>query len=532
MRKIIVLSSFALALFLLLLFNQSKIGLEKVDQTNSTLENEETKTKTEEVMSDYQYGISTSDRLAADVAKEVLDEGGTAIDAAVAISYALGISEPYGSGIGGGGGMMIKLKDEEPVFLDYREVSDKTGEQRDDMIAIPSFVYAMDYINDQYGSLPMERLIQPAIDMAEEGIPVSEELAYQLNYYKDWISHVYPEGYDMNNNPLKVGDTFKLPKVAKILRQIVDDGPDSFYEMLQEEMRDPLQFEIDELKEIVVQEKKPLETVVDGYTFYAPPKPFSGETALQILKGIELSDIPSVWEGNVQDLVQLFKITRNSYAYRFENNGDPAFVKESDGLTDDVLDYITTNEDFEMIEDDEPVSTTHFSIVDQYGNIVSATNTLGNFFGHKQNQFGFFFNSNLTVASPNSDSPNRLEPYKRSRTFMAPMMFEKDDEIIALGSPGGSRIPELMSQVIHSYMEDNDLQKAVDKLRISVLNDNVAFEDYIAPEISTSLEEEGYGVSVNTSPLFFGGINAIGKKDQQIFGVADSRRHGTLLISE
>lgn len=527
MRKIIFLGSFAIGLLLLLIFNQSNIGMEQSIHTKNTLEDSVIEAKGE-----YSYGISTSDKLAAEVAQEILEDGGTAIDAAIAISYALGITEPYGSGIGGGGGMMIKKHGEKPIFLDYREVSDQTGKQREDMMAIPSFVYAMDYISEKYGTLPIEKLIQPSIEMAKQGIPVSEELANQLKNYDYWISPVYSEGYDMHNNPLEVGDTLKQAKVGKILESIVEQGPDSFYEMLQNKMRQPLEFDIDKLKEIVVEEREPIKTTINGYTFYAPPGPFSGETTLQILTASAAYNLPAIWEGNVNDLVDNFKITRNSYAHRFNHIGDPNFVEPSHGLEKDVIDYIATNEDFEMIEDDEPVSTTHFSIVDEYGNVVSATNTIGNFFGHKKNEFGFFHNSNLTIADKNSDSPNKLEPYKRSRTFMSPMILENDQEIIAIGSPGGSRIPEILAQVTYSYIDNGKIEEAVEKLRVSVLNDQVAFENYIAPEISTSLEEAGYGVSVNTSTLFFGGVNVIGKKDKKIFGIADNRRLGTVLISE
>lgn len=527
MRKLIVLSSFAFALLILLIFNQSGDGLEQIEQTSDKMES-----NVIAAAGNYKYGISTSDQLAGEVGQQILEEGGTAVDAAVAMSYALGISEPYGSGIGGGGGMMIKFADEEPVFLDYREVSDQTGEQRDDMLAIPSFVYAMDYITKHYGSLPIEQLIQPAINMAIDGIPISEELAYQLDFYQNWISDVYPEGYDINNNPLQAGDTLKQQKVGKILQDIIEKGPDSFYELIQSKLSNPLQFELDELKNIVIRETKPLEVEIDGYTFYAPAAPFSGETTLQILKGLEQHHTAPTWEGNVQDLIDTFTITRNSYAHRFHQIGDPKFVDVPDGLTDEMISYITTNENFDIIEDDEPVSTTHFSIIDEAGTIVSTTNTLGNFFGHKKNELGFFLNSNLTVASPHSDSPNKLEPYKRSRTFMSPIIFENSDEIVALGSPGGSRIPEMVAQVVHSYLASGELDEAVGKLRISVLNNNVAFENYIAPEISTSLSNAGYDASVNTSTLFFGGINAVGMKDKQLFGVADSRRQGTLLISE
>lgn len=527
MRRLIVLTSSSLFLLLLLMFNQSSFGSEKTNSQDDTLDNTVVKTE-----GNYAYGISTSDKLAAEVAQEVLEDGGTAIDAAVAISYALGITEPYGSGIGGGGGMMIKMKDEAPVFLDYREVSDKTGEQREDMMAVPSFVYAMDYIADKYGTLPIEQLIQPSIQMANDGVPVSEELAFQLNYYKDWIGPIFPEGYDMNNNPLELGDTFRQKKLGTILKMIADEGPDSFYEMLQNKMKQPLQFEIDEIKDIVIQEKEPLMNEVDGYTFYAPPAPFSGETALQILQAMEQNNTPAVWDGSVKDFANMFKVTRNSYAYRFNHIGDPAFVDMPNGLEEDVIEHIATNEEFEFTEDEEPISTTHFSIIDEAGNVVSATNTLGNFFGHKHNEFGFFFNSNLTIAGKNSSSPNKLEPYKRSRTFMSPMMFMDEEEVIALGTPGGSRIPEVLAQVTHSYLANGDLNDATQRLRVSVLNDQVAFEDYVAPEISTALEDRGYGVIVNTRPLFFGGINAIGVKGNEVFGVADSRRQGTLLISE
>lgn len=528
MRKLIVLSIFALALFILLLFNQSNIGLQQADITEPKTEDKVVTTSSE-----YRYGISTSDQTAGEIAQQILDEGGTAVDAAVALSYALGVTEPYGSGIGGGGGMMIKLANsDEPIFLDYREVSDKTGEQRNDMMAIPSFVYAMDYISEHYGTMPIAQLIQPSIELAANGFAISDELAHQLDYYKDWIYDVYPEGYDMNNNPLQAGELLKQNKLATILKNIAEIGPDYFYTFIKEEMDKPLQFGIDEIKDTIIRETEPLQLDIGAYTFYAPKAPFSGETTLQIIKGLEQLQTPAVWEGNVGDFIDLFKITRNSYAHRFHHIGDPNFVQISDGLTEETIKYITTNEQFDIIEDDEPISTTHFSIIDGEGNIVSATNTLGNFFGHKQNELGFFFNSNLTIASPNSDSPNKLEPYKRSRTFMSPLIFENEHEIIALGSPGGSRIPEILAQVIHSYLMSGDLEQSVGKLRISVLNDNVAFENYIAPEIATSLDEVGYRASVNTSTLFFGGINAIGTSGQEIFGVADSRRQGTLLISE
>lgn len=530
MKKITVLGIFSFALLLLLIFNQSDLGIEDRDIPQSTTtKNDETKV---EVSGKYTYGISASDQLAAEVAQEVLESGGNAVDAAVAISYALGITEPYATGIGGGGGMMIKYKEEEPIFLDYREVSDQTGEPREDMIAVPSFVYAMDHISEKYGTLPIDELIEPSIKMAKDGIPISEEFAYQLNYYTDRISGVYPEGYDINNNPLETGDILEQDALGEILEKIVDQGPDYFYEMLQEEMKDPLQYDIADIKQLAIQEKQPVQMEINDLTFYAPPAPFSGETTLQILKAFNQKELPAVWDGHVKDLVEMFKVVRNSYAHRFNQIGDPDFIHVPDGLSDSAINYIMTNEDFETIEDDEPVSTTHFSIIDQEGNIVSATNTLGNFFGHKKNELGFFFNSNLTIASPDSEGPNKLEPYKRSRTFMSPMIFTRGEEAVALGSPGGSRIPEIIAHTTHNYLASDDFVEATDKLRISVLNDQVAFEDYVAPEISTKLEENNYGVSINTSPLYFGGVNAIGIKNNQVFGVADSRRNGTLIISE
>src|SRR5699024_1363733 len=129
----------------------------------------------------------------------------------------------------------------------------------------------------------------------------------------------------------------------------------------QKKMRRPLDFEIDELKEIVIEEKKPVQTSIGGYTFFAAPAPFSGETTLQILKAMNEYDVPAVWEGNVKDLLETFKITRNSYAHRFHHIGDPGFVEASKGLEEDVIEQIATNEKFEIIEDDEPISTTHFS---------------------------------------------------------------------------------------------------------------------------------------------------------------------------
>jgi gamma-glutamyltranspeptidase / glutathione hydrolase len=500
---------------------------------------------TTKITEDSGYGVSSSNPIAVQVGMEVLENGGNAVDAAIAVSYSLGVVEPYGSGIGGGGGMLILPGDpeKEPTFFDYRETSPASDDSRG-RVGVPGFVKGMEVIHNQYGQKEIADLIEPSIELADEGFevgrPLSERLAgaaYRMPVND--LPNFYPGG-----SAIQEGEELKQPELAETLQLIQQEGSDAFY---QGQIAKKIASEVPgikgtDLKSYEVEEREPVYGEFSGYEVISAPPPFSGITLIQSLQMAEMLNIGKTAK-NVTDFTHLVgEISKRANSDRLKNIGDPAFTKVnndeltekkySEKLSQDISleelsdEYQLEGEDAE----EEHISTTHFVVTDKEGTVVSVTNTLSNFFGTGKNVDGFFLNNNLENFNGKSSSPNYYEPGKISRTFTAPTILRSEDKIIGIGTPGGSRIPMMLTEVLVRHLKFNEsLQDAIDTPRFSVENNHIYTEIQYPVGVQNELNDMGYDVEMNSSPLYYGGIQAlvIDKSENIVFGGADERRKGT-----
>ena len=501
---------------------------------------------TTKITEDAGYGVSSSNPIAVEVGMEVLENGGNAVDAAIAVSYSLGVVEPYGSGIGGGGGMLILPgdPDKDPTFFNYRETSPASNDSRG-RVGVPGFVKGMEVIHKQYGQKEIADLIEPSIKLADEGFEVGRQLSQRLagaahRMPVNDLPNFYPGG-----SAIQKGEELKQPELAETLQLIQEEGSDAFY---QGQIAKKIASEVPEikgtdLKRYEVKESKPVYGEFSGYEVISAPPPFSGITLIQSLQMAEMLNIEEA-AGNVTAFTHLVgEISKRANRDRLKNIGDPAFITEvdideltekeySEKLSRDISleelsdEYRLEGEDAE----EEHISTTHFVVTDKEGTVVSVTNTLSNFFGTGKNVAGFFLNNNLDNFNKKKSSPNYYEPGKISRTFTAPTILRSEDAIIGIGTPGGSRIPMMLTEVLVRHLKFNEpLQEAIETPRFSVENENIYTEIQYPVGVQNELNDMGYNVEMNSSKLYYGGIQAlvIDKKENIIFGGADRRRDGT-----
>ncbi|WP_177174451.1 gamma-glutamyltransferase [Salipaludibacillus aurantiacus] len=490
-----------------------------------------------------EFGVSTDNPQATDIGMKVLEEGGNAVDAAVAVAYALGTLEPYSSGIGGGGIMMVHPPGEEPIVYDYRTMAPVSGPVPDSGTGVPGFVAGMDRVHSDLGSVPLEQLVEPSVDLAENGIEIDDLFESRLinsshRMPVDELSTFYPNG-----TPLRKGDTLPQPELAETLRSIQAEGPAAFYEgKIGEAMTDDIAgLEKEDLKAYDVQIKESLKGSFYGYEVYSPPAPSAGGMLIQSLQLAEALEVDESVNDPEELAVLLGEINRRAHMEHQEFIGDPDFSDVPDGemvsgshteklaetidgknLKDEFKSPLETKADKENDE-----NTTHFVIVDESGLMVSATNTLSNFFGTGDYIEGFFMTSQLRNFSNNSSSPNYEEAGKRSNSYMVPSILAyESNPVLGIGSAGGRRIPSMLTQtLIHSIVYGLPLQEAVEEPRFYL----EVFEDELNSETEISLSgNNGIEVSTSGSPFRFGSVNSlmINYENGTLQGAADPRREG------
>ncbi|NEU30206.1 gamma-glutamyltransferase [bacterium LRH843] len=526
-----------LAVFILVLVSCLILFINKEDPSLPFLEQE---------TSPDGFGVSAADPLAVKIGMDVLENGGNAIDAAVAVSYALAVVEPFGSGLGGGGGMVVVPGNgESPVSYDYREIAPRSGEVPEGYVGVPGFVKGLEQVHKDLGSMPMEKLLQPAIDLAEGGFQVSPLLTERLlaasgRLPVNQLEHFFPDGEVIN-----IGETLKQHELANTIKQIQQVGSDAFYNgEIGRKIANRVQgLEIEDFDSYTVLKNEPVEGVFNGYTVYSAPPPFSGLTVIQNLQMAELMGINQV-EGGTENFIHLLgEISKQSFQSRNQYIGDLNFtnVPISELRSVEYAKDLSSNVLFDLlsevsIRDTTPADaldhsdTTHFVIYDEDGMMVSATHSLSNFFGSGIYTEGMFLNNSLMNFSQNSSSPNFLEPGKRPRSFIAPTILVKDDKpVLGIGSPGGTRIPTVISQVLILFMlNDLDLQSAIDAPRFFVEDDTLYLEDQVPDNVKKELKNRGYRVVVRESSAFFGGIQGlyVDQNTNELNGGVDRRRNG------
>ena len=510
------------------------------------------------------------------VGAEIMSKGGNAVDAAVAMGFALGVCEPFTSGLGGGGLATIHTAEGENFFIDFREVApaaatldlyvDASGENNGNTkegglaSGVPGEVAGLLYLLEHHGTMSREEVMEPAIRIANEGFTVSAYCAnaisdaYEKTQKFPEMSKVY---LDENGLPWEEGSVITNPDLGKALQLIADQGADAFYKgEIGEAMVATLAkydgvMTMDDLAGYEVHELKPVTGDYRGYTVISRPPPSSGGTHLiEILNILENFDVASM-EVNSAEYVHLFAETfKLAFADRAKYMADTNFVTvplgglTSQAYADKRAQDIDLNVAMEQAAPDDPspyehTDTTHFSVADVDGNCVAITKTINYYFGSgvMVDGYGFMMNNQMDDFSTDSESVNKIEPGKKPLSSMSPTVVLKPDgsPFLVLGTPGGSRIfsgvAEVISRVIDSKM---DLHTAISVPKIwNCSNKNnlqyekplKGYEQYaLTDETIAKLTEMGHGELKTTASGAFQCIMFM--DDGTLYGTADPRQDG------
>lgn len=449
------------------------------------------------------YAISSAHELATEAGIQIFEQGGNAYDAAVAVSAALAVVEPASSGIGGGGFWLLQSYDDAlSTMVDGREVApgaahrdmflDEDGNVNRDLAVngglaagIPGAPAAWVYIAEKYGTLPLSVLLQPAIDLAVNGYPADEKYVTLLGMREE-VMNRWPEtaAIFMPNGDLpEVGDLIVQADLANTLRAIVREGRDGFYKgevarrLVEGTRAAGGIWTMEDLANYTVKERKPITTQYKGYELITAPPPSSGGIAIaQILNLIEPYDIEAMSE--VERTHLLAEAMRRAYRDRALYLGDTDFVNVPVELllskdyaagmrTNLRLDKATPSS---MLADDPGIwpegnNTTHFSLIDAEGNMVSSTLTVNLAYGaaYVPPGTGVLLNNEMDDFSAKPGSPNAfglvgfqanaIEPYKRMLSSMSPTIVRSTERVAVIGTPGGSRIITMVLLGLLDFIE-------------------------------------------------------------------------------
>jgi len=524
---------------------------------------------TERIAKGYNGVVSSANPIASKVGLEVLKKGGNAVDAAVAVSFALGLVEPGASGIGGSGFMMVHSDDDQKtVVYDYMETATDNMDElfyskiykRKDVNAttgkgasVPGAVDGWLKALDNYGTMEISELLEPVIQVAEQGFEIPPHLfdVFQDSYTKLIVNEEASRIFTNELLPYETGELFKNPDYANTLKAIAKEGRDGFYKgEIANAIVDTVQAEggyitLENLSDYSTKVRRPIETTYRGYNVVSTPPTSSGGVAiLESLNMLENYDVPNMKHNGVEHLSLLSEVLRLAHADRFFYVGDPDFFEiptstlisktyAKNRINNISTEYASGDTNPGLIEYESP-STTHLVIIDKDGNAVSATNTVGTYFGSTivPEGTGFVLNDHTFNFSNKTYRANRPEPGKRPRSTMSPTMVFKDDKVyMAMGTPGGSRIPAANIQVISNVLDFNmSIQEAIEQPRVQQMNKTrLELEGGIEAETIYGLIDLGHKVELmGENDSYFGGVQGaiVDPETGEMTGGADARRDG------
>jgi gamma-glutamyltranspeptidase/glutathione hydrolase len=509
-----------------------------------------------------------------------MKKGGNAVDAAVAVGFALAVVYPQAGNIGGGGFMIIHFPDDRNIALDYREKApskafkdmflDADGNVIEDLsttgplaAAIPGSVAGLIYALEKYGTMQRKEVLSYAIDLAENGFKINSKFANLLNSNQSEFKG-FQSSMKIFGKNFKGGDIIYQKELAETLKEIRDKGRDGFYKG---KVADKIISEINNLGGIFsysdldnynVIERKVLNGSYRGYDIVSMPPPSSGGICLiNMLNILENYDLAEKGFGTPEYIHLVVEAMRRAYADRSEFMGDADFVK----VPVDVL--ISKSYAKERIKDFNPeeasksneikagnvttkehTETTHYSVADKSGICVAVTTTLNDNFGNKEvvEGAGFFLNNEMDdfVTKPGSPNiygliggdANSIAPDKRMLSSMTPTIILKDNKpFMILGSPGGGKIITTVLQTILNVIDfEMDLVNAVESPRFhhQWYPDEITVEKYLLNnKVKNKLFEMGYSLKEISDFGRIDGIMFLG--DGTITGYSDNRGYGKAL---
>lgn len=528
--------------------------------------------------------VSSVDPIASGVAAGVLREGGTAVDAAVALQYVLTVTQPHGSGIGGGGFMVIYDADADEVdVIDSRERAprgatadmflDEDGDpipfadriRLGEAVGVPGTVMGLETALDRHGTRPRQRLLTPAIDLAADGFPIDAVFATQIAENWEKFNDAAKAAYsDANGRPLTEGDTHVNTDLAETLAAIERDGAEAFYEGpiaadLAATVRDAGgSMTTDDLAAYDVTIDDPVRAEWNGVEIVGQPLPSSGpSTVAAILKLLAFLDIGQYDRRSPAMYHLISEATSLAWADRNEYMGAPEFVDVPiDGLLSDAYleeraALVRTGESLADYEAGECVapgtpsgvaptrgpspdrkrgSTTHFSVVDADGNAVSYTSTIEQLMGSGLlvPGRGFMLNNELTDFNAVPEGPNRVAPWKRPLSSMSPIIVLRDGvPEFTVGSPGGWTIITSVAQtLLHRYVYGLEPLAALSEPTVFTTEcPPIMWEDGVPARAREATSRFGQ-VWSDASSGDFGNVQVIEIGDDELRGAADPTRDG------
>ena len=491
----------------------------------------------------YNYAVSCSNPLATAIGMQVLENGGNAVDAAIAVCFALGVLEPYASGIGGGGGMLVyDPATDTKTFFDYRDAAGANMSGVLGKTGVPGFVKGMDAAYQEFHSMDWGSLIQPAIEYAENGFAISASFARHLQISHNKLSSKQAPQFYNGSVLLKEGETVYQTELANTYRLIQRYGSKIFYngaiaEHIISALNNRLTQEDFDMYQVC--ERVPVEGTFKGSTVVSAPAPFSGTTLIEMLKIAEQVDLVSYDEDVVRYAKLMASISSLTLKDRMRGIVDPAYHEIRTNLLTDthiasLVEKVKSGNPEYMEPDDEHESTTHISVIDSNGMMVSVTNTLSDFFGLGVYVDGFFLNNTISTSAEDPSARNYCQRGQRPRSFAMPtFIFGEDGSQIALGSSGGNRIPQVVCQIILRYFNGESLQEACDKPRLVMNGYLYWMEDTSIIDPERKLEREGLSKMGFSTREYFGAFNAVGvKNDGSAFGASDQRRYGSIATED
>jgi gamma-glutamyltranspeptidase/glutathione hydrolase len=507
---------------------------------------------------------------------KVLESGGNAIDAAVAVAFALAVTHSSAGNLGGGGFMLVRLADGRTTFIDFRERApesathdmylDASGKLTRDSLTgyrasgVPGTVAGMEYASKHFGKRPWAELVQPAIELAAKGFPLSYA---QANGLRGGGLNAFPESkriFQRDGNFYEPGDIFVQADLAKTLARIAQSGSQDFYHgetahLLAADMQAHNgTITLADLEAYKAIERKPLTGHYRGYDIVTAPPPSSGGVGiLQMLGVLEGTGFEKGGAGSAEVVHYMTEAMRRFFADRNQWMGDPDFVKVPvAGMLNPEyikklrasIDPVRATPSSEVkpgvFTGPESFETTHFTVADDEGNIASMTYTLNGGYGSKVTAtgLGFLLNNEMDdfTAKPGEANmfglvqgeANAIAPHKTPLSSMTPTIVLKDGKpFLALGSPGGATIINSVLEVIVNVIDFNmNVQDAVNWPRFHHQNlpDDVRVEPGYSPDTVAILEKNGYTVRRVGAQ---GEVAAIRFNNGWLEGAADPRTEGT-----
>jgi gamma-glutamyltranspeptidase / glutathione hydrolase len=494
-------------------------------------------------------GMVVSDHhLSSDVGVEILKKGGNAIDAAVATALSLAVTHPEAGNIGGGGFIVLMQADGDVTTFDFREKAplaasptmflDESGKIRGDSnhegllsVGVPGTVAGLYQAHQKYGKLPWKDLVQPAIDQAKNGFPMSWGL-YNAAVRVSALDATYDIMQNFfrgeNGKVVAPGELWKQPALAKTLEAIRDQGRDGFYKgAVAKEIEHYMKanggiITQEDLAKYEAVERAPLKTTFKEYEIFSMPPPSSGGVALiEMMNLMEAADISKVEFNSTAYVHLVAEAMRRAFADRAEYLGDPDFNPEMpiDRLiSKEFARQRVANLDLTKASTSDSSKygqlyggdhTTHFSVIDKDGNAVSLTYTLENSYGSGMgsDKLGFIFNNEMGDFNPVpgittndgqiGSNPNLVAPEKRMLSSMTPTIVAKDGKpYLVIGSPGGRTIINTVFQTVLNVLAYNmRIDRAIEAMKIhhQWLPDMIIYEqNLLSPDTRDALEKMGH----------------------------------------